>query len=56
MIHDAFQPLSYWKGFMSSPIWQGVIMDTHIYQMFSDSVSLEFYFSSLMTYISGNML
>ncbi|KAF9015697.1 exo-1,3-beta-glucanase [Cyathus striatus] len=35
MIHDAFQPLSYWDGFMSSPSWQGVILDTHIYQMFS---------------------
>ncbi|KDR85713.1 hypothetical protein GALMADRAFT_218808 [Galerina marginata CBS 339.88] len=35
MIHDAFQPLSYWTGFMPAPNWQGVIIDTHIYQMFS---------------------
>lgn len=38
MIHDAFQPLSYWTGFMPPPNWQGVIIDTHIYQMFSQSV------------------
>jgi len=37
MIHDAFQPLSFWDGFMPPPNWQGVILDTHIYQMFSDS-------------------
>ncbi|KAF9469829.1 exo-1,3-beta-glucanase [Collybia nuda] len=35
LIHDAFQPLSYWNGFMSPPNWEGVMMDTHIYQMFS---------------------
>jgi aryl-phospho-beta-D-glucosidase BglC (GH1 family) len=35
MIHDAFQPLSYWNGFMSWPGWEGVIMDTHLYQVFS---------------------
>ncbi|KAJ3508611.1 hypothetical protein NLJ89_g5658 [Agrocybe chaxingu] len=35
MIHDAFQSLSYWNGFMQPPNWQGVILDTHIYQMFS---------------------
>ncbi|KAF8204071.1 glycoside hydrolase family 5 protein [Pholiota molesta] len=35
MIHDAFQPLSYWNNFMPSPNWQGVLIDTHIYQMFS---------------------
>ncbi|KAF8910117.1 glycoside hydrolase family 5 protein [Gymnopilus junonius] len=37
MIHDAFQPLSYWDNFMPSPNWQGVFIDTHIYQMFSDA-------------------
>ncbi|KAJ3564549.1 hypothetical protein NP233_g8229 [Leucocoprinus birnbaumii] len=37
MIHDAFQPLSFWNGFMQPPNWEGVILDTHIYQMFSDS-------------------
>lgn len=35
IIHDAFQPLSFWDGFMSPPNYQGVILDTHIYQMFS---------------------
>ncbi|GLB35841.1 putative glycosyl hydrolase 5 (cellulase A) family protein [Lyophyllum shimeji] len=37
LLHDAFQPLSYWQGFMPPPNWQGVMMDTHIYQMFSVS-------------------
>ncbi|KAE9390725.1 glycoside hydrolase family 5 protein [Gymnopus androsaceus JB14] len=37
LLHDAFQPLSYWNGFMNLPGWQGVAMDTHIYQMFSDA-------------------
>ncbi|KXN88852.1 Glucan 1,3-beta-glucosidase [Leucoagaricus sp. SymC.cos] len=37
MIHDAFQPLSYWNGFMApSDGYNGVILDTHIYQVFSD--------------------
>ncbi|KAI0756357.1 exo-beta-1,3-glucanase [Daedaleopsis nitida] len=35
LIHDAFQPLSYWKGFEGPPAWQGVAIDTHIYQIFS---------------------
>ncbi|KAF5385032.1 hypothetical protein D9615_001239 [Tricholomella constricta] len=35
VIHDAFQPLSYWQGFMPYPGWEGVVLDTHIYQMFS---------------------
>ncbi|KIM47526.1 glycoside hydrolase family 5 protein [Hebeloma cylindrosporum] len=35
MIHDAFQPISYWNGFMAPPNWEAVILDTHIYQMFS---------------------
>ena len=39
MIHDAFQPISYWDNFMPSPQWEGVILDTHIYQMFSVAVS-----------------
>ncbi|KAI0094429.1 exo-beta-1,3-glucanase [Irpex rosettiformis] len=40
LLHDAFQPLSYWSGFQTPPNWQGVAMDTHIYQMFSqDEVS-----------------
>ena len=41
MIHDAFQPLSYWDGFMAPPNWQGVILDTHIYQMFSVTVCIK---------------
>ncbi|KAF9070839.1 exo-beta-1,3-glucanase [Rhodocollybia butyracea] len=36
LIHDAFQPLPYWGGFQTPPNFQGVAMDTHIYQMFSD--------------------
>ncbi|KAM6498669.1 exo-beta-1,3-glucanase [Amanita muscaria] len=35
LLHDAFQPPSYWGGFMSPPNYQGVMMDTHVYQMFS---------------------
>lgn len=42
MIHDAFQPLSFWNGFMQPPHWEGVLLDTHVYQMFSDAVSLCF--------------
>jgi hypothetical protein len=38
LIHDAFQPLSYWDGWQQGPNYQGVAMDTHIYQMFSDAV------------------
>ncbi|KAF8921954.1 glycoside hydrolase superfamily [Mucidula mucida] len=34
LVHDAFQPLSYWNNFGSN--LDGVAMDTHIYQMFSD--------------------
>ncbi|KAJ3757523.1 exo-beta-1,3-glucanase [Lentinula raphanica] len=39
LIHDAFQPLSYWDGFLtpSDNGAQGVAMDTHIYQMFTDA-------------------
>ena len=39
LIHDAFQTLSYWNGFMSKYTqYTGVAMDTHIYQMFNDQV------------------
>lgn len=41
MIHDAFQPLSYWNGFMPPPQYDGVILDTHIYQVFDDEVSVQ---------------
>ncbi|KIM70272.1 glycoside hydrolase family 5 protein [Scleroderma citrinum Foug A] len=37
LIHDAFQPLSYWSGWETPPNFQGVAMDTHIYQMFTNS-------------------
>lgn len=36
LIHDAFQPLSSWNGFEAAPSFQGVMLDTHIYQMFSN--------------------
>ncbi|KAG6877963.1 hypothetical protein C0992_008910 [Termitomyces sp. T32_za158] len=39
ILSDAFQGLAYWRdqGFMASPSsYQGVIMDTHKYQMFTD--------------------
>jgi hypothetical protein len=39
LIHDAFQPLSYWNGWEHPPQYVGVALDTHIYQMFSDEVS-----------------
>ncbi|KAH0591089.1 Glucan 1,3-beta-glucosidase [Termitomyces sp. J132] len=35
VIHEAFQGLNYWQGFMPTPNWQGVMMDIHKYQMFS---------------------
>lgn len=39
MIHDAFQPLEYWNGWQRPPQYQGVALDTHIYQMFTEDVS-----------------
>jgi hypothetical protein len=39
MIHDGFQPLEYWNGWQRPPQYQGVALDTHIYQMFTDDVS-----------------
>jgi len=39
LIHDAFQGLPYWKGFMTpSQGYQGVAMDIHHYQIFSNDV------------------
>lgn len=35
MIHDAFQGLSYWNGYMKPPQYKQVLLDTHIYQVFS---------------------
>jgi glucan 1,3-beta-glucosidase len=40
LIHDAFQPLSYWTNFMPREFFFGVAIDTHIYQMFVDEVGL----------------
>jgi hypothetical protein len=40
LIHDAFQPLSYWTNFMPRDEYVGVAIDTHIYQMFMDEVGL----------------
>ncbi|KAK7465452.1 hypothetical protein VKT23_005430 [Stygiomarasmius scandens] len=37
LIHDAFQPLDSWQGFMTPPDFQNVAMDKHIYQVFSDA-------------------
>lgn len=34
VMHDAFQPLSSWQGFMPPPQSQGVSLDTHIYHVF----------------------
>ena len=39
VLHDAFQSPSYWNGFMPPPNYEGVLMDTHIYQMFTQQVS-----------------
>lgn len=41
LIHDAFQPLSYWTNFMPRGEFFGVAIDTHIYQMFIYEVSLQ---------------
>jgi glucan 1,3-beta-glucosidase len=39
LIHDAFESLDYWNGWERPPQFQGVSLDTHMYQMFSDAVS-----------------
>ncbi|ESK85926.1 glycoside hydrolase family 5 protein [Moniliophthora roreri MCA 2997] len=36
MIADAFQPLDSWKGFMPPPEHEGVMMDKHVYQIFTN--------------------
>ncbi|KAA1468117.1 exo-1-3-beta-glucanase [Dentipellis sp. KUC8613] len=38
LIHDAFQPLSSWNGWQRPPNFEGVAMDTHIYQMFDSGL------------------
>jgi len=35
LIHDTYQPISYWDNFMPAPKYTGVAVDTHIYQVFS---------------------
>lgn len=48
LIHDAFQDLSYWDGFMVDG-YDGVAMDTHIYQMFTYQVcTLPFLYDATM--------
>jgi aryl-phospho-beta-D-glucosidase BglC (GH1 family) len=42
LIHDAFQPLSYWNNFMPRENYVGVAIDTHIYQMFVDEVGFQY--------------
>ncbi|KJA28398.1 glycoside hydrolase family 5 protein [Hypholoma sublateritium FD-334 SS-4] len=37
MMHDAFMGVDYWDGFLQPPQHKGVVLDTHIYQMFSDA-------------------
>ncbi|KAJ7161266.1 exo-beta-1,3-glucanase [Mycena crocata] len=37
LIHDAFQPLSFWNGVLTYPDHEGVMMDTHIYTIFSEN-------------------
>lgn len=46
IISDAFQATSYWHNWMPYPNWDGVIIDTHIYQVFSNYVSPQLSFSS----------
>lgn len=38
LIHDAFQPSDYWTNFLTPPAFQGVAIDTHIYQVFSNDL------------------
>lgn len=41
MIHDAFMGLGYWKGVAQPPQYQQVLLDTHIYSVFSpDQVAM----------------
>lgn len=61
MIHDAFQSLSYWNGFMPAPKYQQVLLDTHIYSVFvidqvamSNSDRLNFYCNMAGSISSSN--
>ena len=40
LIHDGFQSLSYWAGWELPPQYEGVALDTHIYQILSNAVSI----------------
>lgn len=41
MIHDAFEGLNYWQGQAQPPQYQQVLLDTHIYSVFSpDQVAM----------------
>jgi hypothetical protein len=42
IIHDAFKGPAYWNGQFPPEDYHGLVMDTHIYQMFSYDVSLSF--------------
>jgi len=53
LLHDAFMPTSYWRGFMPYPNWEGVMIDTHLYQVFSDAVSLQTILFSLNTILNA---
>lgn len=33
VIHDGFQPLSYWSNYMSEPNFESVALDTHFYSV-----------------------
>ena len=39
LIHDAFQSLGFWNGWELPPDFEGVALDTHIYQILSNAVS-----------------
>lgn len=55
VIHDAFQPLSSLAGFMPSPDFDGVVLDTHYYNMFSVGVCVSAFlqFCSIMNSCVG---
>jgi aryl-phospho-beta-D-glucosidase BglC (GH1 family) len=36
VIGDAFKGLAFWNGFMTFPAFSNVMMDTHVYQVFSE--------------------
>ena len=38
IIHDAFQPGNFWNGILAPPDAQGVVVDHHEYQVFTDEL------------------